>query len=457
MPLPVIGSVAGPPGPESSEAGTPDMLRDESPWVLRVWRRVWRSVAAERQILLRSHGEVRHIRISRISHVVGCVVAAACITWVSYSSYAYFGLQDAVREREAEIARSEDAYRKLTREVAESRRHFLSIAGALERNHTQLVSLMGQNNSLRGDVELLRGKLENAETKRRETDEQRETLKRQLSSLEGQIREAESRNAELASTIDTTTAAAQSSGDRPQGSGAPSRIVRLESRLFDVRKSQELLLARITDATVSDIDWAEELIKRTGLAVERRIARAPASESENASGGPFIPVKGAASGPFQQGLSSLYTQMDRWETLKRLVRHLPLMSPVEQYWVASNFGRRRDPFNKRWGMHKGLDLAGPSGQKIRSPAPGKVVYAGRNGGFGRFIEIDHGYGIRTRYGHLRRILVKKGARVEHRDPIGILGTSGRSTGPHVHYEILIDGEQVNPSKFLNAGRNVFQG
>ena len=164
-----------------------------------------------------------------------------------------------------------------------------------------------------------------------------------------------------------------------------------------------------------------------------------------------------ASGPFEISLTSIYTHMDRWETLQRTVRHLPLISPVDQYYVASRFGRRRDPINKRWAVHKGLDLAGPAGQKIRSPADGRIVYAGNKGLFGRFIEIDHGAGIRTRYGHLRRVLVKRGQRVIHGQEIGILGSSGRSTGPHVHYEILVDGKQVNPAKFLKAGRSVFKG
>ncbi len=97
------------------------------------------------------------------------------------------------------------------------------------------------------------------------------------------------------------------------------------------------------------------------------------------------------------------------------------------------------------------------GQKIRSPATGTVAYAGRKGRFGRFIEIDHGFGIRTRYGHLRRVLVKKGQRVTQRQSIGLLGNSGRSTGPHLHYEIIVDGKQVSPSKFFNAGRDVFPG
>ena len=417
-------------------------------------------VAAERQILVCSDGVVRHVRITRGAHAAVCLALAAGAGWIAYSTSAFFDLRDTVRQREAEIARGEEAYRQLTRDVGESRRRFLSIAGALERNHTQLVGLMGQNSSLRGDLESLRGELRSVEHERRETDQHRDTLKRRLSRLEGQVEQAESRNAELATTLQSTStklsdALAGKSDERARGLQMKSRVVRLETRLSDVRDSQESLLGRFTDATLGDIARAEAVVGRTGLSVDRLISRAPASE--HARGGPFIPIGGIATGPFEQGLTSLYIHMDRWETLQRLVRHLPLMSPVDQYYVASRFGRRRDPFNKRWAVHKGLDLAGPSGQKIMSPAPGTVTYSGRKGRFGRFIEIDHGYGIRTRYGHLRRLLVKKGKRISHRQAIGVLGNSGRSTGPHVHYEILVDGEQVDPSKFLTAGRHVFQG
>ena len=126
----------------------------------------------------------------------------------------------------------------------------------------------------------------------------------------------------------------------------------------------------------------------------------------------------------------------------------PLVSPVEKYYIASGFGRRRDPINKRWASHKGLDLAGPPGQKVRSPAKGRVVYAGNYGHFGRFIEIDHGAGVRTRYGHLRRVLVKRGQRVDFRQDIGILGSSGRSTGPHLHYAVEVNGKARNPLDYI---------
>ncbi len=423
-------------------------------------RRLWRAVAAERQVIVRTNGTVRHVRISRGMHTCACLAFAAGLCWFTYSSVAYITLHETVRQREAEIARGEESYRQLTRDVGESRRRFIAIAGTLERNHTQLVGMMGQNRTLLGDLESLRGKLQTARDDRRETDQHRDTLKRQLSHLEGEVVQAESRNADLSDTLESATsrlsnALAEKTEERTRGERMKSRVVRLETRLSDVRRSQETLLGRITDATVSDIERAEAMIKRTGLSADRLIQRG--AKSQASSGGPFFPIDPTVAGPFELGLTSLYTHMDRWESLQRLVRRLPLMSPVEQYYVASRFGRRRDPFNKRWAVHKGLDLAGPAGQKIRSPAIGTVLYAGNKGRFGRYIEIDHGSGIRTRYGHLRLVLVKKGQRVTHRQKIGILGSSGRSTGPHVHYEIIVDGKQVNPSKFLRAGHNVFQG
>jgi murein DD-endopeptidase MepM/ murein hydrolase activator NlpD len=382
------------------------------------------------------------------------------IGWIGYSTVSYFGLRDTVRQRDAEIVRGEEAFQRLTSEVADSRRRFLAIAGALERNHTQLVGMVGQNRTLRGDLESIRGKLLRAEDEGRERDQHRDTLKVQLSGLESRVMQAESRNTDLTETLESTTsrlsdALARKSEERARGERMKVRIVRLESRLSHVRQSQETLLGRITDATIDDIERAETVIARAGLTVDRLIERARSSEP--ARGGPFIPVEGSPRDPFEQGLSSLYSRMDRWQTLQRVLRHLPLLSPVEQYYVSSRFGRRRDPINNRWAIHKGLDLAGPSGQKIRSPAAGTVAYAGRKGRFGWYIELDHGFGIRTRYGHPRRILVKKEQRVSQRGVIGLLGSSGRSTGPHLHYEVVVDGKQVNPAKFLNAGRNVFQG
>ena len=108
-------------------------------------------------------------------------------------------------------------------------------------------------------------------------------------------------------------------------------------------------------------------------------------------------------------------------------------------------------------MHKGTDFSAPSRSVIFATAEGKVVYRGWKGRYGRLVEIDHGFGIRTRYGHMRKIYVRRGQQIRLGQKIGQVGTSGRSTGPHVHYEIIVRGRNVDPLKFIGAGKDVFKG
>ncbi len=117
-------------------------------------------------------------------------------------------------------------------------------------------------------------------------------------------------------------------------------------------------------------------------------------------------------------------------------------------WVTSDFGTRLDPYTADRVMHAGLDIAGPHGKEVSAPSDGKVVFAGLEGGYGNVLVIDHGFGIKTRYGHLARILVKPGDRVKRGALIATLGNTGRSTGPHLHYEVRVNGLPENPRKFI---------
>ena len=161
--------------------------------------------------------------------------------------------------------------------------------------------------------------------------------------------------------------------------------------------------------------------------------------------------------PQEFSIASLDAHINRWEALQRVMQSLPLAAPVEDYRLTSRFGVRRDPINGRRARHNGLDFAAPIGAEVLATAPGKVIYAGWNGRYGRMVELDHGYGIRTRVAHLRKIYVKVGQKVEFHQKVGMQGSSGRSRGPHVHYEIRVDGKAVDPMNFIKAGRNVFKG
>jgi murein DD-endopeptidase MepM/ murein hydrolase activator NlpD len=132
---------------------------------------------------------------------------------------------------------------------------------------------------------------------------------------------------------------------------------------------------------------------------------------------------------------------------KSLLASVPSVWPVRG-WVTSDFGSRLDPYTSERIMHAGLDIAGPHGKEIVAPSDGTVVFAGLEGGYGNVVVIDHGYGIKTRYGHLSAIKVKAGERVKRGDVVAALGNTGRSTGPHLHYEVRVNGIAQNPRKFI---------
>jgi len=183
-------------------------------------------------------------------------------------------------------------------------------------------------------------------------------------------------------------------------------------------------------------------------------------ESDSGRGGPYVMddanVDLDSSNQLEMALGLLDLKVERWRELQDLLRAMPLAPPLENYVITSSFGSRVDPINGRKAVHQGVDFRGQVGVSVYSTAAGTVVYAGRKGQFGNFIEIDHGYGIHSRYAHLNQILVKVGETVTNRQKIGNLGTTGRSTGPHVHYEILFNGVHQDPAKFLTAGKYVFK-
>ncbi len=131
----------------------------------------------------------------------------------------------------------------------------------------------------------------------------------------------------------------------------------------------------------------------------------------------------------------------------KLVSALPLRWPVRGR-VNSSYGRRRSPWSGRAERHDGIDIASPPGTPVKSPAAGTVVAASAHGNFGKHVTIDHGNGVRSRYGHLRQVDVSAGQRVEKGQVIGLVGNTGRSTGPHLHYELQVNGKPVDPRGFL---------
>jgi murein DD-endopeptidase MepM/ murein hydrolase activator NlpD len=237
--------------------------------------------------------------------------------------------------------------------------------------------------------------------------------------------------------------------------GVDSVLGRLQSSLDQVESRQLATLSSVEDSMESRMRRMRGVFSDLGLDMAQLEAATPRS----GMGGPFIPVKLAAdAGPFERQLYRINVSRAQVDRLNRTLAQVPYRKPViGEVEFTSGFGVRSDPFLGRPAMHTGLDFRAATGDPVRATANGKVASAGWAGGYGRMVEVDHGNGLSTRYGHLSEIGVKVGDAIKIGQVIGAVGSTGRSTGPHLHYETRIDGEAVDPQKFLRAGVRLSAG
>jgi murein DD-endopeptidase MepM/ murein hydrolase activator NlpD len=215
----------------------------------------------------------------------------------------------------------------------------------------------------------------------------------------------------------------------------------IEQRQRD-RVSQLTTDATDASAAISNV------LTRFQIRVPSETASAKAAD-DSAVGGPYVEPENGDD--FDNSLAQLDTALTRLETVRNTASSLPFQNPAIGKEITSPFGNRRDPFIGRLALHSGVDFRFAPGEKVRPTAPGKVVTAGWTGGYGNMVEIDHGNGISTRYGHMSEILVKVGDTVGREDTIGLAGSTGRSTGTHLHYEVRQNGRAVDPIYFISAG------
>jgi murein DD-endopeptidase MepM/ murein hydrolase activator NlpD len=262
-------------------------------------------------------------------------------------------------------------------------------------------------------------------------------------------------------------AAAQSVSMHQQNVRLSAEVDHLEAQLPLLRRS-----LRHTDGTFAQL-W-----EKSGLAGRPRhlsIGPLEASRGHNSSGG-GLPAPGgeqrlqgldpriyAAQQPaatkgktelagLLQGLQGVHDTLDStleyFHDAHRRLANTPSIRPAQTPWLTSSFGRRLDPIFNIWLMHKGLDLGGHIGMEIFAPADGVVIWVGSRGGYGQTVVLDHGYGLQSHYAHLSKYLVSVGDSVHRGEPIAQMGTTGKSTGPHLHYEVRRNGQPLNPRYFI---------
>ncbi|WP_374382913.1 peptidoglycan DD-metalloendopeptidase family protein [Dongia sp.] len=384
-------------------------------------------------------------------------------------------LRDALKNRliafDSDLKRIAARNQSLTNQIADLKTEIRGIEGDRRRmaaERDELTALLDQsrqsNGKLAGEVADLTGRLNILRRDHQAATEQVASLSAKVTSLESELQVAQANNADLTRQVAQTklalsTVISQRNALQLGRSDLGRTIDELRDKVASVQESQANFVASVTERTRNSLEEMEKTLDMTGLDVENLITAA--EQNGIGKGGPFIPDPATGADETEQKLlanvATLDDEVARWEKMQVVLRSVPLAAPVDHYYISSGFGARVDPFNGARARHEGLDMVGTLRSDVLATAPGTVIYSGWKGNYGRVVEIDHGLGIHTLYAHLDSVAVKVGDVVDYRQLVGKLGSSGRSSGPHCHYEVRYNDKPLDPMGFLKAGRYVFKG
>ena len=350
---------------------------------------------------MRSQGQVRFITITtRMQMVAAGTVAAITLGWavsmgvMGISQWQASAERASLLEREAQVATAEDRFDQYSENLAST-----------------VADLEARQNLLDGIVDMLPEDV--------------------MSGAEHTVTDSTAESEELISMIREVF---------PEAEG----LARMEAR-------QLAFAERLTLYADRRAERAEQAIRQLGLD-----PRAVMASNEQAMGGPLESLASEGDGSLDPRFERLGLSLARMSALERGLDQIPQVMPADLNSISSGFGYRRDPFSGGAAMHRGLDFRAPHGSPIHAAADGRVSYAGWKSGYGKVVEIDHGAGLVTRYAHMSRWNAQVGAQVSAGDVIGAIGSTGRSTGPHLHFEVRINNQAVNPRPFLETAPHVLE-
>ena len=376
-------------------------------------RRSLEELFPERHLYVRSGGEMRAFVLTTSKQLMGAGVVAAAALWMGISTAAMLVNAMELSASDQEIARTQAKYERW-----------------IADRQARLNSAVAQLNATNGSIDDLALSVEKRHAA--------------LAMLLSDYRDTPGAAKALAPAIQTASTGAEATD--------PVRRIEL------VRASQERLLDSADEYAKSRAERLRLAFRLAGLSPN---AYAPKS---GALGGPLIEAKDPRAlaavldvdESFAERIQHAATNLSEARALDSAARKLPLAKPTQAGRQSSGYGVRFDPFTRRPAFHSGLDFAGGLMTPIVAAGPGVVSFAGVRSGYGKTVEIDHGSGFKTRYAHMHAIAVKPGQRVAVGQRVGGMGSTGRSTGVHLHYEVWVNGRAQNPSRFVKAGEYVQQ-
>jgi murein DD-endopeptidase MepM/ murein hydrolase activator NlpD len=460
-------------------------------------RQVIRRLFSERRVAIQSRGKTRHLNLTRGAQIAGLCVLLVGVSGVARVTAGYVVAARKMAHKEAAVVQAETSntdLRSLVTELqqrlavttadnaqmrkdmrlADQRMRAIDETRAMlqaqrEDVQTRLKGAEDALNAKSGLVARVSHNLDSTKNDLKMTEQQRLGLTARVRQLETDLQDSTDHLAQLKTNSDSVEQKLQQvSADRAkiiaERDRLSSRVAMLEAARADSAASgktaasavepsrvatnatadatQTTTLDRLANGTRQGWGDVRRLLASAGVDLDQLATRLGAVPS--GQGGPYIAMRNIKPGTGDAAMP---------DNVQKLLKTLPLTAPLDHYQLESGFGGRVDPLNHHESFHAGLDFSAPYKSPIYNTAPGTVIFAGPKGDFGKVVEIDHGDGIVTRYAHMNRVLVAKGQHLAGREQIGLLGSTGRSTGPHVHYEVLVNGTAQDPEKFLLAGKS----
>ncbi len=387
----------------------------------------------ERQIYLRSGGEVKYYVLTTRLQVLVSTLLTVMAVWCAYTMVNLFFGHNPLRPASQEVKRVQAHYQRLLADAQakegnarlmldEQRENFERMAKSFEERHEALSQIMGNADMAKpASVGAMKGETLSFTSNRvLMAPATRDVMPRSA-------RKVVTQTAELNTGLD------------------------IDRSLNSLGETQDAILTSAEDKTLDQIEINRALIRAVDMNVDTVL-----QESSFGKGGLFLPVDPSQVTTNENGfvsrVASIQARLAEVDALEDAVNSMPLGHPVGvETYKTSAFGMRKDPFTKRPTFHQGLDFGGQRLTPIVATASGTVSYVGRRGNYGRVVEIDHGHGFITRYAHLHKTFVKRGQKIEKGEKIAGMGSTGRSTANHLHYEVHFQGRVYDPNKFLKAG------
>ncbi len=419
----------------------------------------------ERRLFLRSDTETRFIRLRSEMQLFVWTAGAMVLAWtiiataiVMMDSIGAGNFRDQARRDQIEYETRLQALvterDRRAEEAAAAQARFSSALAQISVMQTELLSSEDRRRELETGIEVIQSTL-------RRTMNQRQDLSQRIAALEAAVQNGTSVAGATGGVSNEAldllaSALADTAAERDQieadAQSAIDRAAELELDLRLMEERNDEIFRQLEEAMLVSVEPLDNMFRAAGLNTDTLLDQVRRGYS--GTGGPLTPLQFSTNGgeadPDTARANELLSSMDRINLYRIAAERAPFSMPVrDNFRFTSGYGMR-------WGrMHYGTDFAGPVGTPIYATADGVITHAGWSSGYGRLVKIQHEFGIETRYGHLNAIRVQGGQRVSRGDRIGDMGNSGRSTGPHLHYEVRVGGEAINPMIYIRAGQDVF--